>query len=135
MEFSGVKKEEKIWATVCHLAGFLGGIPFAGIIIPLIIVNIFKKESPFIEKHGYNVINFGLSFTIYAIAAILTIAAGAALLNTRITILGMILLAIGIISMITFSIIALVSIIKGAFRTSHGKMYQYPFTIKFIKTS
>ncbi len=101
-----------------HLSVFTGYIvviPFAGIILPLIMWLTQKEYSSKIDAHGKMVINFLISSFIYYIIGFVTMC----------FIVGYIILPAVFICSIIFSII-------GAIRASEGRLYQYPLTIPFI---
>ena len=108
---------EKQWALICHLSGLAGYIiPFGNIIAPIIIWSIKKEEMPMVDKHGKEVINFQISFTIWIIlASVLAFA------------------LIGIPILVALIIAQVVLIIIGAIKADNGELYHYPLTIRFLK--
>ena len=112
-----MEKDEKMWGMLCHLSTFAAfiGVPFGNIIAPLIIWLIKKEESPFVDHHGKEALNFQISMTIYSIVAALLCF----------VFVGFILLPVVIIADIVLTIIASV-------RANAGEMYVYPYTIRFI---
>ncbi|MGE5893443.1 MAG: DUF4870 domain-containing protein, partial [bacterium] len=53
------EQQEKNWAMFCHLGTLLGYIiPFANLIVPLVIWQTKKNDSPFIALHGKEALNF-----------------------------------------------------------------------------
>lgn len=109
--------QSRMWATFVHLSALsaLLGIPLGHILGPLILWLIKKDEMPFVNAHGKEALNFGITFTIYALIAGATIC----------IFIGFVLLPIVIIFWIIFAIIAAVAANK-------GEMYHYPLTIRFI---
>ncbi len=114
------EKQERNWALLCHLSAFAGYVmPFGNIFGPLLIWLLKKDESPLVDYHGKESLNFQISLTIYALV-------GAFLLITIIGIpLGMLLLLFAVIAQIVLVIVA-------AVKVSSGEEYRYPFTIRFI---
>ena len=52
-------KEVRNWAMLCHLSTFSGWfIPFGNILGPLIIWLMKREESPFIDAHGKEALNW-----------------------------------------------------------------------------
>src|SRR4030095_13160072 len=107
----------RTWNVLCHasaLAGFF--FPGAGhIIAPLIVWLVKRGDSPDIDAHGKESVNFQLSMLIYsAISAI-----------PCLVLIGVVLLAILHILNVVFVIIA-------SIRASEGKFYRYPLTIRFL---
>ena len=77
---------------------------------------IKRGESPEIDAHGKESLNFQISMLIYdAIAAILCI------------------FLIGIPILIALWVLNTVLVIVAAVKAGEGKLYQYPFTIRLIK--
>ncbi|HEY0075363.1 MAG TPA: DUF4870 domain-containing protein [Abditibacteriaceae bacterium] len=112
--------QEKIarnWAMACHLAGLSAyiGVPFGHIFGPLLIWLIKKDEIPFVNDQGREAVNFGITLTIFYIAAFLTA-----------------LFLIGIPALLALPVVHLIIGIVAAMRASEGEVYRYPFNIRFI---
>jgi len=108
----------RTWCVLAHataLVGFL--VPLAGHIVgPLIIWLAKRGDSPEIDAHGKESLNFQLSMLIYnLIAAVLCLV-----------LIGFFILAILHILNIVFVIIA-------SIQASEGKVYRYPLAIRLIK--
>lgn len=114
---SGGGGPDDVWAMACHLSAFAGYLlPFGHIIGPLIVWLIKGKQSPQVDRHGKEALNFQISMTIYLlISAVLVFA-----------VIGIFLLAI-------LSIADFILIIVAAVKTRSGEYYRYPLTIRFIK--
>ncbi len=96
-----------------QLAGFI--VPFAGLVLPIVMWATNKDEHPLVDAHGKNILNWMISAFLYAIGcAILTF------------------FFIGILGFIALGILSLVFIITGAVKASNGEVYSYPLSIKFI---
>ncbi len=110
--------QARTWGMLCHLIALTGllGIPFANILGPLIIWQIKKNESSFVDEQGKESLNFQISVTIFLI--------GSALL--MFVLIGFLLLPAIVIASIVFVVIASV-------KTSNGESYRYPLCIRFIK--
>ncbi|CAN5362976.1 DUF4870 domain-containing protein [soil metagenome] len=103
--------DERLWATLIHI----GGIPL-GFISPLVGYLVLKDRSAYVREQSATALNFQLTLLIgWVIGSILTI----------VLIGGLILLAVGVVSII-FSIIA-------AIAANKGEHYKYPFAITFVK--
>ena len=62
------KDNLNVWAMFCHVGVFLALIvPFANYIVPLVIWLIKKQESPLVDAHGKESLNFQIAFTLYGI--------------------------------------------------------------------
>ena len=108
----------RTWCVLAHataLAGFL--VPVAGHIVgPLIIWLAKRVDSPEIDAHGKESLNFQLSILIYnVIAGILC------------------LLIIGFAILFVLHILNVVLVIIASIQASEGKLYRYPISIRLIK--
>jgi len=138
-------QNEKTTAALLHLSAFAKYlIPFAGIVVPLIIWQTKKHQSQYIDENGKSVINFHLSILVYSI--ICAIIIGIFFLNT---IIGYIQLEnagqdvvpvdlitvaiIGVAVLGIWTIAEFILIILGSVRANEGTVYNYPFSISFIK--
>jgi uncharacterized protein len=106
-----ITSEDKNLALLSHLLCFIGGV-FA----PLIIWLIKKDQSPYVEDHAKESLNFQISIMIYSfVSAILC------------------LILIGVVLLVVIGIAALVLIIIATIKASQGERYRYPLTIRLIK--
>jgi len=111
------EEEEMKWAPLIHLSAFLGFIfPFGNIVAPLAVWIYKKTELPYVDSQGKEALNFQISITIYIIIA---------------SLLSLVL--IGIPVLIGLFVLWLVMVIKAALRTSEGKEFTYPITVRFLK--
>lgn len=107
----------RTWNVLCHASALLGlFLHFLGHLLGPLIVWLTKRgDSPEIDAHGKESLNFQLSMLIYdAIAAILCI------------------LLIGIPILIALWIMNTVFVVIASIRASEGKFYRYPLTIRFL---
>jgi hypothetical protein len=109
-------KDERLWAMICHLSGFVGHlIPLANIVAPLVLWSLKKDEMPFVADQGKEAINFQISFSIYmAIAAVLC------------------WVLIGFLIFPVLWVIWLIFMIIAAVKSNEGVAYRYPMTIRLI---
>jgi uncharacterized Tic20 family protein len=109
--------DARSYAMLCHLATFSGFvIPLGNIIGPLVVWKYKRSESPFIDRHGKEALNFQITLTLYLIASAVLI----------IVVIGIPLLIVGGLVGMMFTAIA-------ALRASHGSEYRYPLTFRFVK--
>lgn len=109
--------EERQWALICHLSGLAGYIfPFGNLIAPIIIWSLKKDEMPMVNEHGKEVINFQISYTIWAVIAGIFI-----------------IILVGIPLLIAIALLQVIFIIIAAIKADSGELYRYPLTIRFIK--
>ena len=104
------EKQERTWAMLCHLGGFLGFIP------PLVIWLIKKDESSLIDDNGKEALNFQISIAIYVMISIV-----------------LMFVLIGILLFFAVYIFNIVMIIIAAMKANSGERYRYPLCIRFIK--
>ncbi len=108
----------RTWCVLAHataLAGFF--VPWAGHIVgPLIIWLAKRGDSPEIDAHSKESLNFQISMLIYnAIAAILC------------------LVLIGFVILGLLHILNVIFVIIASIQASEGKLYRYPLAIRLIK--
>jgi uncharacterized protein len=118
METSTSSSNARMWNVLCHataLAGFF--VPWAGHILgPLIVWLAKRNDSPEIDQHGKESLNFQISMLIYnVIAGVLCLV-----------LIGFVILAI-------LHILNLVLVIIASIKASEGKFYRYPLAIRLIK--
>jgi uncharacterized Tic20 family protein len=108
----------RTWCVLAHataLAGFF--VPWAGHIVgPLIVWLAKHADSPEIDAHSKESLNFQISMLIYnAIAAILC------------------LVLIGFVILGLLHILNVIFVIIASIQASEGKLYRYPLAIRLIK--
>ena len=111
-------KQANNWGMLCHLTSLSMyiGIPLGNIIGPLIIWLIKKEEFPFVDEQGKESMNFQISLMIYGIIS------------------GILcFIVIGFILLGALVIFDIVMVIMAAIKTSEGKPFLYPLTIRMIK--
>ena len=118
METSTSSSDVRLWNVLCHataLAGFF--VPWAGHILgPLIVWLAKRNDSPEIDQHGKESLNFQISMLIYNVIA---------------GVLCLVLIGFAILAIL--HILNLVLVIIASIQTSEGKFYRYPITIRLIK--
>jgi uncharacterized Tic20 family protein len=117
METTTYSSNLRLWCVLAHasaLAGFF--VPHAGHIVgPLIIYLAKRHESPEIEAHAKESLNFQLSMLIYNVIAWL-----------------LVIVLIGIPILVVLHILNIIFVIIATIQASDGKLYRYPLTIRFI---
>ena len=98
-------------AMLCHILAI-----FTGFLGPLIIWLIKKDDSPFVDRHGKEALNFQLTILIAWVASGL-----------------LAFVCIGFILMPVIGIVDLVLCILAAVKSSRGEDYRYPINIRFVK--
>jgi len=113
---SSASSDEKTMAMVCHLLGLVGYIiPLGNIIGPLVLWQIKKESSPYIDYHGKEAVNFQIALTAYIIVALL---------------LCMVL--IGIVLLPVIGIGGLILMIMASIKAKDGEMYRYPYIFRLL---
>jgi len=105
------------WCVACHLSALAGFVfpAFGHILGPLIVWLIKRGDSPEIDAHGKEALNFQITMLIYSlIAGVLCLV-----------VIGFFLLAVLHILNVVFVIIA-------GIKAGEGQLYRYPFTIRLI---
>ena len=118
METSTSSSNVRTWTVLCHataLAGFF--VPWAGHILGPLIVWLAKRgDSPEIDGHGKESLNFQISMLIYSlIAGVLC------------------LVLVGFVLLVILHVLNLVLVIIASIQASEGKLYRYPISIRLIK--
>jgi len=109
--------EIRNWSVLCHASALLGLFFhfFGHLLGPLIVWLIKRDMSPEIDANGKESLNFQISMLIYdVIAGILCIV------------------LIGIPILIALWILNTVFVVIASVKTSEGKFYRYPLTIRFL---
>jgi len=99
----------RTWNVLCHASALLGFFfPWAGhILAPLIVWLVKRGDSPEIDAHGKESVNFQLTMLIYSVIS-------------------------GILCLVLIGFVLLVFVIIASIRASEGKFYRYPLTIRFL---
>ena len=128
-------KNDNNTAFLLHLSAFFGYmVPFGAVVGPLVIWEINKNKSDFVNENGKESINFNLSYLLYTFLLGLSIIPF--IIRTVLSefhhfdLFGIVMAAsiIGLIGIVKF-----VLIIFAAIKANQGEVYHYPLTIKFIK--
>lgn len=113
----GPSKDEKTWAMFCHLSALAGFIiPFGNIIGPLILWQMKKNESAFIDDQGKESMNFQITMLIAALVGLL-----------------LIVVAVGALLLPVVGLLTLIFTVIGGIKANEGAAYKYPFAIRLIK--
>lgn len=108
----------RTWCAFIHASALLGVLlHFPGHLLgPLILWLVKRDESPELNAHGKEAVNFQISMLIYnAIAAIFC------------------LILVGFVFLVVLWILNAIFVIIAAIQASDGKFYRYPMTIRFIQ--
>jgi len=100
--------DEKTMALLSHVLTLV-----VGFVAPLVIYLVKKDESSFTAAHAKESLNFQITLMIVFFVLFISI--------------------IGIFLLWILGLLALALIIVATIKTSEGKLYRYPATIRFIK--
>jgi uncharacterized protein len=111
------ESEERNWGMAAHLSTLSGLIiPFGNFLGPLVVWLVKKAESPFVDYHGKEALNFNITiFLAVIVSAILTIV------------------LIGFVMLIVVGLAWLILSIVAGIAASKGEQYQYPYILRLIK--
>ncbi len=122
---------EKTYATFNHLAGLLGladGMGIVAFIATIVMWRLKTNESPFLDDHGREAVNFQISMTLLLIAGWVLWG-----LFVAVTIgIGVVTLPLAILATIALFVVRLVAGIRGAMAANRGEFYRYPMCLRFI---
>lgn len=104
-------QDEKNLALIMHVLSLVG----FSLIGPLIVWLVKKDESAFIDAQGRELLNFQISFLIYAIVCI-----------------PLCFVLIGIPLLIVVGLASFILTIIGLVKATEGKIYRFPVTIKML---
>ena len=111
------QSDERLWAMLVHLSALPGSFVVIGsIILPLVIWQIHKERSAFVDYHGKEAVNFNITMAIAAAVSFV-----------------LFLLLVGLVLIWLVGLVWLVFTVIAAVRASNGEYYRYPVTIRFIK--
>ena len=108
----------RLWCVLCHAAA-LSGIflhVIGHLFGPLIVWLMKRTDSPEIDAHGKESVNFQISMLLYNIVA------------------GILcLVLIGFVLLVVLWIANTIFVIIASIQAGEGKLYRYPIAIRFIK--
>jgi hypothetical protein len=114
--------DERTYALFMHLS-LLAHIVLSiiAIAIPIVMWAVKKNESPFLDDHGREAINFQISLLIWSI--IFTVLAIP---------LAIITCGVGVIVAFVPYIVGIIGMIQASVAANRGEFYRYPMTFRFL---
>ena len=108
--------DQRNWAVAAQLVSFAGYLfPLANVAGPLVIWLMKRHESPFVEDHAREALNFQISMTIY------------------LTVAGLLVyLLIGFLLLPLLVVFDVVVVVLAALAASRGEVYRYPLSIRLV---
>src|SRR5947208_4236650 len=111
-------QDQRQMGMFLHLSQLANVILFpVGIILPIVLWQTQKEKMPELDAHGKMVVNWVISSTIYAFVSIPLIF----------------LFFLGLLTLIAVALMGIIFPIIGGIKANNGELWQYPFTIKFLK--
>ena len=108
---------ERTYATFVHLTLVaLHVVPLPGV-GALIMWSIKRRESPFIDDHGKEAINFQLSLLLYFLLSLALVPA----------------CGIGGFMIAGVYVLGIVGVIMAAIAANNGRFFRYPMCIRFVR--
>ncbi|MGV3659488.1 MAG: DUF4870 domain-containing protein [Prosthecobacter sp.] len=104
-------QEDKMLGIVMH-ALCLVGMPILG---PLVVWIMKKDQSPYLDQQGRELLNFQLTYLLYAFLAALLL---------------FVFIGVVLLPLIAFAVIVLTVI--GIVRAAEGQIYRFPLTIRLL---
>lgn len=109
--------DARMWAMLTHLSALTGMFTIVGSIVgPIIVWQIQKEKSAFIDFHGKEAVNFNIT---------IAIAAGISFV--------LMFILIGVFLLWIIGAVWLILTIIPAVKANNGEYYRYPISIRFIK--
>ena len=117
-----VSADERSYALWMHLA-LLAHVVLSliAILIPIIMWQIKKDESPFLDDHGREAVNFQITLIIYSV--VFTIAAVP---------IGFLTCGVGFALAFVPYVLGIVGMIQASTAANRGEFYRYPMTMRFL---
>ena len=111
-------KEERTWAMAAHIGSLLGYvlIPFANVIVPLVIWLVKKDTMPFVADQAKESLNFQITATIALLVGMI-----------------LIVFCIGWFVLIPAAIAGIVFSVIGGIKANDGIRYRYPVTLRLVQ--
>jgi uncharacterized Tic20 family protein len=106
--------DENTYLMLMHLSQLAGlVVPLIGFILPVVLWLTNKDVNEKVNENGRNILNFMISYTIYAVILCITI--------------------IGIPLAVILGIVYVIFVIVASIKANNGESWKYPMTIEFIK--
>ena len=114
-------QDERTWGMLAHIGAIVAAFVAMAFLGPLLVLLIQGPKSPFVRRHAVESLNFQLTLLI-------ALAAGIVL---SIATLGVGLLVV-VPAAFVVGIAALIFMVIGGVKASHGEDYRYPVNIRMV---
>ena len=121
------ERPERTYAMWIHLGALISWVLAAGsqgigfwipILVVVVMWTVRKKDSPFIDDHGREALNFQISMVLMGILAV---------------VVGLLLCGVGVVITVpAVVVLGVVGTIMGAVAASKGQYFRYPATFRFF---
>lgn len=116
-EIVNISRQDRNWATACHLSAFASVfMPLGSIIGPLVCWLARRDVSELVDVNGKKVLNFQISMTLYMLLCI-----------------PLCIILVGIPILFSLWLIRFVCIIIASIKTSNDESFRYPLAIPFFQ--
>jgi uncharacterized Tic20 family protein len=115
LKHAGLVETDRNFAIAIHLSPLVGlvtPITLPLVIAPLILWLVRREHSVFVDDHGREAINFGISFLLLHVVLAVTV--------------------VGIALFPVLWIVAIINVIRGGIAASRSEYFRYPMTIRFF---
>ncbi|GJQ29435.1 MAG: orotate phosphoribosyltransferase [Phycisphaerae bacterium] len=106
---------ERTYSMFTHLS-LLAVHIFVPVVAALVMWLIKREQSPFVDDHGKEAINFQISLVIYFVASLCLSFCG-----------------VGVVLAIAVYALGLIGMVMGAMAAYKGRYFRYPMTMRLVK--
>lgn len=126
--------DEKTWALLAHLSSLSGVFTglLGAILGPMVVWLVGKEKHPFIDRHGKEALNFGITVVLAGFVLGL-VAFFVAMPMFMFALTGMFAMLLLIPLFLAVFVFWLVFVITAAVKASNGQEYRYPVSLRIVK--
>lgn len=111
------ERSHAMWTQLTLVLALAPGVGHLLAIGSTLVLWLMKRDqSAFVDDHGREVLNFQISFLIYALLCF-----------------PLILIVIGIPIIIVLYIVSVVALVRGAGAAHRGELFRYPMCLRFVR--
>lgn len=134
--------DERTWGMYAHLSGLLAftGVPFGGLIGPLIMYLQNKPVRPFATEQARQSLNFHITYGIVQFVALLvaicawfSVVFGSATAHVALPLASLGFAGVAFAAFFFAYLWTFIFTMIATIRASSGKMYRYPLSIGFVR--